>query len=59
MIRHSAIDFENPFIDHEKEVYKIRQKHLITSCLGIIYSSSLFVFGYYIGYLSNKCEGSL
>ena len=60
MLRDTVVDFQNdPFFDHEEELYKIRKKYFMRTCLGIIYSLLLCVIVYYIGYKSNDCDGSL
>ena len=60
MLRDTVVDFQNdPFFDHEEELYEIRKKYFMRTCLGIIYSLLLCVIGYYIGYKSNDCDGSL
>ena len=39
MLRDTVVDFQNdPFFDHEEELYKIRKKYFMRTCLGIIYS---------------------
>ena len=59
-MRQSAVDMEQNqvLLDPTTIQYKIRQKYLCNTCLGILFSGVILSLGFYIGYNVNDCGGS-
>lgn len=58
MMRHTAVDMEQNelLLDPFTTEYKIRQKYLCKTCLGLLFSGAFFSLGLYVGYTSNNCD---